>query len=121
MPHAFMLSHFQSILAVLLIQGALSFCAHAESGKPLTTIAAVQALMPEEAAQHHPVQVRGIITFYNPLYSLGFIQDETGGIYFKPPPVSGAADALVLAAGDRVEMTRRHPARAVFPKHLAPS
>lgn len=105
MQSPFMLSRLQSVLAVLLIQDALTLAAHAEGGRTLTSIAAVQALTLEEAAQHHPVQVRGIITFYNPVYSLGFIQDETGGIYFKPPPVGGVADAPDLAAGDRVEMT----------------
>lgn len=94
-------SRLQFVVIALL---ALAALARAEDGKTLTTIAAVQALMPEEAAQHHPVQVSGIITFYNPLYSLGFIQDETGGIYFKPPPM-GSADAPMLTAGDRVEMT----------------
>ncbi len=99
-----MLFRVQPLVATLLAHAALALVAHAEGGKTLTTIAAVQALMPEEAARHLPVRVRGIITFYNPLYSLGFIQDETGGIYFKPPPVD-AADAPMLAAGDRVEMT----------------
>lgn len=85
MPHAFMPSRLQSFLAVLLIQGALTFGVRAESERTLTTIAAVQALTLDEAARHHPVQVRGIITYCNPIYSLGFMQDETGGIFFRPP------------------------------------
>jgi len=101
MPHAFMPSRLQFVVITLL---TLTLAAHAEDGKTLTTIAAVHALMPEEAAQNHPVHLRGTITFYNPLYSLGFIQDETGGIYFKPPPM-GSADTPMLTAGDRVEMT----------------
>ena len=86
---------FQSVIAVLLAHGALTFGAPAESERTLTTIAAVQALTLDEAARHHPVQVRGIITYCNPVYSLGFVQDETGGIFFTPPPVGapGSPDA----------------------------
>lgn len=103
-------SRLQFVATALLAHAALTLAAHAEDGKTLTTIAAVQALMPEEAALHQPVHLRGTITFYNPLYSLGFIQDETGGIYFKPPLVSRIEIAPDFVAGDRVEMigvTRR--------------
>ncbi|TLD69053.1 hypothetical protein FEM03_19485 [Phragmitibacter flavus] len=97
---------FSSVIAMLLACGAPTFGASGGdgNGQTLTTIAAVQALTLDEAARHHPVQVRGIITYCNPAYGLGFVQDETGGIFFTPPAV-GAADSPVLAAGDRVEIT----------------
>ncbi len=104
-----MLTRLLTVIAVLLLQGALTFGVYAESGKSLTTIAAVQALTLDEAARHHPVQVRGVITYCQPAYGIGFMQDETGGIFFKPPPV-GDPGSPDLAAGDRVEIfgvTRR--------------
>lgn len=114
---------FQTIITVLLAHAALTFGAPAGSEATLTTIAAVRALSLDEAAQHHPVQVRGIITYCNPLYSLGFVQDETGGIFFTPPP-AGAPDSPVLAAGDRVEITgitrrgRFSPSISILPGDL---
>lgn len=117
---------FHSVIAVLLTHTALTLGAPAESGSEatLTNIAAVQALPPEEAAQHLPVRVHGIITYCNPSYGLGFIQDETGGIFFRPPPAD-APDFPVLVAGDRVEMigvTRRgkfSPSISIHPDEIA--
>lgn len=119
-----MYPHFLTGIAVLLAHGALAFGARTESDGTLTTVAAVQALPLDEAARHLPVHVRGIITYCNPIYGLGFIQDETGGIFFSPPPVD-APDFPVLMAGDRVEMvgiTRRgrfSPSISVHPDDLA--
>ncbi|MDZ4402877.1 sensor histidine kinase [Prosthecobacter sp.] len=119
-------SRFQPVIAVLLAHAALTFGAPAGSETTLTTlttIADVRALTLDEAARHHPVQVRGIITYCNPIYSLGFVQDETGGIFFTPPP-AGAPDSPMLAAGDRVEIigiTRRgrfSPSISILPGDL---
>jgi len=47
----------------------------------LTTAAEVRNLTVEQAQRHYPVQLRGVVTFFdNPLYSR-FIQDATAGIY----------------------------------------
>ncbi|MEZ0274241.1 MAG: sensor histidine kinase, partial [Roseimicrobium sp.] len=116
--------NFLTVIAVLLAHGALAFSARAQCDGTLTSITAVQALPLEEAARHLPVHVHGIITYCNPTYGLGFIQGETGGIFFTPPPVD-AHDFPVLVAGDRVEMigvTRRgkfSPSISLHPDDLA--
>src|SRR5205814_7351839 len=34
-----------------------------------------------EAAQGHPVRVRGVVTYYDPEWNTLFVQDESAGIY----------------------------------------
>lgn len=57
--------------------------------------------MPEQAAHHYPVRLRGVVTFFDPSQFFQFVQDDTAGIYFS-------LDALpkqpLLAAGQLVEM-----------------
>ncbi len=57
--------------------------AAATSAKPrlLTTVAAIRALPPDEAAAGHPVTLDGVITYWDPAAYLQFVQDATGGIY----------------------------------------
>lgn len=96
--------HYLTGIALLLSFGALTWGAETGSEAPLTTVAAVQALTPDEAARRRPVQVRGVITYCNAAYGLGFMQDDTGGIFFSPP-AADSAHSPPLAAGDRVEIT----------------
>lgn len=51
------------------------------NGVVLRTAAAVRELSPEEAARKVPVQLRGVVTFFNETLFSRFIQDETAGIY----------------------------------------
>lgn len=119
-------SYHMTGIAVLLAFGALTSVDGAGNEPALTSIAAVQALTLDEASRHHPVSVRGVITYCNPTYGIGFIQDETGGIFFKPAPVN-TPDLPPLAAGDRVEMTgitRRgqfSPSISIHPEDLGSS
>jgi signal transduction histidine kinase len=50
------------------------------SAPVLTNVAQVLALSPKAAQAHPPVQVRGMVTYYEQGTAL-FIQDETGGIF----------------------------------------
>ncbi|MGA3024918.1 MAG: response regulator [Bryobacteraceae bacterium] len=49
--------------------------------RPLTTIASVLALSPDEAQAGLPVHLRGVVAFFDPDWVLLFVQDRTGGIY----------------------------------------
>ncbi len=67
-----------------IFAGGLPFCAGAQtpSGE-LLTAAAVRSLTVEEAQQHRPVRLRGVVTFYEENIFSRFIQDETAGIYLS--------------------------------------
>ena len=66
--------------------------------KPLTSVATIRGLAPEEASKHLPVQVRGIVTFvFNP--RSWFIQDPFAGIY-----VGNGVEAPPLSVGDIVSL-----------------
>ena len=51
---------------------------------PLTTVAAVRHLSPQEAEQGLRVKLQGVISYNAPGFNLMFLQDETGGIYVHP-------------------------------------
>ncbi|MGA2244642.1 MAG: PAS domain S-box protein [Verrucomicrobiota bacterium] len=67
----------------------------------LVRVAQVMDLTPQEAAQRHAVRANGVLTFYDPAYSLYFLQDESGGIYLD---LSYAKQEGDLQAGERVEV-----------------
>ncbi len=74
--------------------------AAAEEAPPrlLTTAAAVRNLTVRQAAQHYPVKLRGVVTFYDDKLYSRFIQDETAGIYLRETNVP------VLLPGQLVEV-----------------
>jgi hypothetical protein len=77
--------------------------AKAQSSPPveLRTAAQVRSLSPQQASQHLPVHLKGVITFCDEgLYSR-FVQDETAGIYFLALPTNMPA----LKSGQIVEIT----------------
>jgi PAS domain S-box-containing protein len=63
---------------------------------PITSVAAVRSLTPEQAAGHLPVRLQGVVTFVFNSRSW-FIQDASAGIY-----VGNGTEAPSLAAGDIV-------------------
>ena len=72
----------------------------AESPNPvLTTVAAVRSLSAAEAKQHHPVKLKGVVTFYDEILYSRFLQDETAGIYLLE-----LANLPPLLAGQMVEV-----------------
>ncbi|MEO5917810.1 MAG: histidine kinase [Luteolibacter sp.] len=76
----------------------------AEGPRPLTTVAEVRALTPEQAEGHHPVRLTGVVTYYDGLAGHAFLQDETGGIFIRPGK-QGAPDSSTLEPGDRIEVS----------------
>ena len=48
----------------------------------LQTAAETRQLTPAQAAMHYPVQLRGVLTFFDQNQFFRFIQDDTAGIYF---------------------------------------
>ncbi len=82
----------------LLCAGLTVDAADLPSLPPLTTVRQVRELSREDAAEHRPVKLHGVITYYEPVRFLAFLQDETGGIYIS-------AQDLQMSAGTRVEVT----------------
>lgn len=50
---------------------------------PLTTVRAIRALTPEQAKQGLPVQLKAVVTYYNPGDYVLFVADKTGPIFIQ--------------------------------------
>lgn len=77
---------------------ALIFTA-ANAAEELHTAAAVRGLSFEQAQQHPPVKLRGVVTFFDENLYSRFIQDETAGIYLRE-----STNTPALQAGQWVEV-----------------
>ena len=119
--------------ALLWLGLGLSMGARAEDTnrtEPFQTAAEIRSLTVEQAKQHHPVKLRGVITFVDENLYLRFIQDDTAGIYFYPVP---AANNPTLSAGQEVEIegnadpgefapvVQPHTIKVVGPGHFPPA
>lgn len=72
--------------------------ADSDNGLPvLRSVQSVRSLTPEMAASKYPVEIRGVVTYYDPIWRVLFVNDETGGIY-----VDEKSQTLPIHAGDRV-------------------
>ena len=88
-------------VVLLLCLGASKALRAADTSLPvLTTAAEVRNLPPEEAARHYPVDIKGVVTFFDQSEFLRFIQDDTAGIYFFLTDPSDPA----IKSGQRVEI-----------------
>ena len=78
-------SRVVSILMLGLLCHAVSLSGLAAEApdRLLTTAAEVRGLSAAEAYQHHPVKLRGVVTFYDEALYSRFVQDETAGIYLQ--------------------------------------
>jgi len=90
-----------ALVALLFLRPALLW-AQEEAGL-LTTTAEVRALPLEEARRHHPVKLSGTITYFDAVEAHAFLQDESGGIFFRPGK-PGTTGALSFTPGERVEI-----------------
>lgn len=85
----------------------------------LQTAAEVRQLTPAQAAQHLPVHLHGVVTFFDLGQYLRFIQDSTAGIYFT---LDDASNYPSLKAGDEVEVdgvtSPGEYAPIVTPRHI---
>ncbi len=66
----------------------------------ITTAAALRALSTVDARRRHPVELRGVITYYDPAWALVFVQDATAGVF-----VDTRGKQLDLVAGDEALVT----------------
>jgi len=90
-------------LLVLIASGESQFSL-ATPSEPglLTNAASIRDLSPEEAAQHHPVRLIGVVLGIAEIGSDGYaIHDGTAGVYIQGPPEVVAK----LKQGDLVEVT----------------
>ncbi len=72
---------------------------HAPINLPiLTTVRQVHMLTSEQAALGYPVQIQGMVTYYDPHWHHFFVQDSTSGIYLE------ARDQGDLRIGQRVRI-----------------
>ena len=71
------------------------------TNQTLETAAQIRQLTPEQAAQHIPVRLDGVITFLDLNEYFRFFHDQTAGIYFS---LDDASNYPSLKAGDRVVM-----------------
>ena len=88
------------------VTALFAICLLCRSGAPaaevLHTAAAVRSLTVEQAREAQPVQVRGVVTFFDETLFSRFIQDDTAGIYLQY-----AANTPGLVPGQIVEVTGR--------------
>jgi len=81
----------------------------------LDSIGKVRRLPRNEAARHYPVRLRGVVTYADPEWTNGFIQDETGGIYVV------LAETNLVATGQLVEVAGVTDAGGFAPTIIQPS
>lgn len=65
----------------------------------LTTVGQVRKLSSAQANLRYPVQLRGVVTYYNPMWHYLFIQDSTAGIF-----VDSGGDPDALEAGQEIQL-----------------
>ncbi|HZR21300.1 MAG TPA: ATP-binding protein [Verrucomicrobiae bacterium] len=64
-------------------------------------IAQIRRLSPQEASRGYPIDITGVITFFDLPSYLHFIQDDTSGIYFD---ISRVDNLSLLRAGQRIRL-----------------
>ena len=71
----------------------------ADAGAPrkVTTVAQIRALTRDEIVSGVPVELRAVVTYYEPGEGQVFVQDGTGAIFVQPPP-----SPPVVTPGDEV-------------------
>lgn len=68
----------------------------------LSRIMQVRNLSPQEASRGYPVDVTGVVTFFDQSLYMQFVEDETSGIYVD---VSHLETAAALRSGQKVRIT----------------
>jgi PAS domain S-box-containing protein len=90
--------------AVLILWMLLSRTTlHAAETPPLRTLLTVRevtSLQPDDAMRHHPVQVRGVVTFVSDQMKTLFVQDPTDGVF-----VDSGLILPTCRMGDEVSIT----------------
>jgi signal transduction histidine kinase len=81
-----------------------------ESVDVLTNMASIRKMPRQEAAQHLPVRFRGVLTYADPSWRNGFIQEENNALYVDLEP-----SQKELQAGQWVELTGQTSAGGFAP------
>ncbi|MDB6111384.1 MAG: sensor signal transduction histidine kinase [Pedosphaera sp.] len=97
----FLPSLLPGILALVLFAGGFSGRAQDRALEELRTAKQIRQLTAEQATQHYPVHIQGVLTFFDQSQFFRFIQDNTAGIYFY---LDDPANNLALASGQLVEI-----------------
>ncbi|MFN3193275.1 MAG: ATP-binding protein [Aureliella sp.] len=63
----------------------------------LRSVQSIRALTPEMASEKYPIEIHGVVTYYDPVWRVLFVNDETGGIY-----VDAKSQIFPIQLGDRV-------------------
>lgn len=88
----------------MIVALLLGLVQHAQAQELLTRAAEVRALPADRAITEVPVELNAVVGYLErPETGTIFIQDETGGTYFRPP----AAERIPLRVGDRVRVRGR--------------
>ena len=69
----------------------------------ITDAASIRRLSGFDTSLRHRVHLRGVVTYVDPAWRLVFVQDDTAGVFVNTEGMS-----LPFAAGDSVEVQRRH-------------
>ena len=100
-------SYFSALAAIgLVLMRSDVVCAQSAEGKPfagtdsIETVSSIMALPGATAAQNVPVKIKGVVTFFQRLSQLCFVQDGTAGIY-----VYTVNPKVDLTVGSLVEIT----------------
>jgi PAS domain S-box-containing protein len=120
--------------ALIFLGGAAPLSHGAEDGagpvstaRALTNASQVLQLSAAEANRAHPVQLRGVVTYFNNAWQSLFLQDVTAGIYVSPPYEGAwrAGDMMevegVTSAGQFAPMVRPSRQRVVGRAPLPPA
>ncbi len=68
----------------------------------LSRIMQLRKLSPQKASRGYPVDITGVVTFFDPSIYMQFVQDETSGIYVDMSHIDGNA---ALRSGQKVRIT----------------
>ncbi len=87
--------------------GASEPIAPREQEETLTFVQQVRQLTLEDAGQAIPLELRGVVTYYDPSRLFGFIQDQSGGVHFvgQRQAENATFDWPEFSPGDRIELS----------------
>ncbi|MBB5352061.1 signal transduction histidine kinase [Haloferula luteola] len=90
---------FRHLVLILFLLPRLGF------GAPdvLTQVGQVRALTPEKARARIPVEIEGVVIYFDATTGHAFIHDETGSVFFRPG-IAGTPGSVTAAIGDHVRL-----------------
>jgi diguanylate cyclase (GGDEF)-like protein len=95
----FRYAYLQFAVVLILLDSAVPRALLCQTSPELTTVRQVRSLTPEQASQHRPVRLKGVITALSGWKSSFFFQDQTAGI-----SIDRASESPVIQPGQMVEV-----------------